>query len=103
MENLVAFFTPGKPLAQTGAEIGEAKVKPATAACHGVELRKHPEAGRVAQHPEAGLTDELLYWEYTPGQAIGADRSGNWRSQSEVHVSAFCQKIAIQQLQAPTE
>ena len=37
--NLVAFLRPGKPLAQTGAEIGEAKVKPATAACHGVVSR----------------------------------------------------------------
>jgi len=29
--NLVAFLRPGKPSAKTGAEIGEAKVKPAAA------------------------------------------------------------------------
>ena len=33
------FLRPGKPLAQTEAEIGTAKLKPATAACHGVVQR----------------------------------------------------------------
>ena len=33
---LVAFFTPGQAIGADRAEIGAAKVKPATATCHGV-------------------------------------------------------------------
>ena len=59
--NLVAFLRPGKPLAQTGVEIGEAKVKPATAACHGVvtRSRKRCEAPRSRAERQVELMENI--------------------------------------------